>query len=478
MVGLPPCCPRCRVGSFVVFLISFRQNAAGDALFECSLMCGYLVVYRVQTGHFEPPPWQSSEGWQPPLIFDSAGLRAATGPTAPIVEPRPAAWSPDHQDPTQPAGSELARDECAETSMEKAGHEQTPEEQKEGQANTGSAERISQQAHGVAPGDASTDPAAAAPQHLPEPRTTGEGLSGSARREEKHRSAHARATQERRKPMKRIMTADEDDGKPEEAPAPPRSNANGDGAGRDGKGAGRGKKVTPKQIEANRRNSDKSTGPRTPEGKDHVRLNALTHGLLSQQVLLPDEDATELDELRGRLWEDWQPVGAREELALDLIVRQFWKLRRSGRLEAALLAAQRYAIAVERAEQEAKRYQRPDPAHVNTVLESLNTPRTAITDEPKHQAAVAKAEGTKALRDGEFATFGWAVMRAVGGPDAFSKLSRYETAILRSLDRAFEELRRLQQARRGNADPRPHARVRRSAPRTRPKNRSPRRSRR
>jgi hypothetical protein len=45
-----------------------------------------------------------------------------------------------------------------------------------------------------------------------------------------------------------------------------------------------------KQIRANRRNARKSTGPKTPEGKSVVSHNALKHGLLSQQILLPDED--------------------------------------------------------------------------------------------------------------------------------------------------------------------------------------------
>ena len=45
-----------------------------------------------------------------------------------------------------------------------------------------------------------------------------------------------------------------------------------------------------RKAEANRRNALKSTGPNTPEGKAAVRLNALRHGLLTQQILLPGED--------------------------------------------------------------------------------------------------------------------------------------------------------------------------------------------
>jgi hypothetical protein len=42
-----------------------------------------------------------------------------------------------------------------------------------------------------------------------------------------------------------------------------------------------------KKAQANRQNALKSTIPKTPEGKDAVRLNAMKHGLLCQEVLLP-----------------------------------------------------------------------------------------------------------------------------------------------------------------------------------------------
>ena len=58
-----------------------------------------------------------------------------------------------------------------------------------------------------------------------------------------------------------------------------------------------------KQIEANQRNSKRSTGPATPQGKSRVRLNALKHGLTAASVVLPGEDP---DALQARVdaWKD------------------------------------------------------------------------------------------------------------------------------------------------------------------------------
>ena len=91
-----------------------------------------------------------------------------------------------------------------------------------------------------------------------------------------------------------------------------------------------------KKAEANRRNALKSTGPKTPEGKAAIRLNALKHGLLSREMLLSGEDGGALRELAEGLRAELQPVRELENLLLvDRITSLLWRLRRLGRVEAA-----------------------------------------------------------------------------------------------------------------------------------------------
>ncbi len=56
------------------------------------------------------------------------------------------------------------------------------------------------------------------------------------------------------------------------------------------------------QIEANKLNAQRSTGPRTREGKQRVASNALKHGLTGKQIVLPDENPDDFDEFRSAFW--------------------------------------------------------------------------------------------------------------------------------------------------------------------------------
>ena len=203
-----------------------------------------------------------------------------------------------------------------------------------------------------------------------------------------------------------------------------------------------------KQAQANRRNALKSTGPKTAEGKAAVRHNALRHGLLSRDVLLPGEDEDSLKELDERLRDELQPVGALESLLVERIISSTWRLQRLGRVEAGIFARELYGEMADRARKEADTY-------TIDLTDFSRTADTTITNEDKHREAVSKAEEMEAMRDAETATLGQTFIRDSTKANAFSKLSRYETTIERSLFKALHELQRLQAARGagGNVSP-------------------------
>ena len=70
--------------------------------------------------------------------------------------------------------------------------------------------------------------------------------------------------------------------------------------------------ATRRQIEANRRNAQRSTGPRTRTGKAAAKLNSLKHGLLAEQPVLPDEDGAAFEALRRELAKQFDAVGVIE----------------------------------------------------------------------------------------------------------------------------------------------------------------------
>ena len=77
----------------------------------------------------------------------------------------------------------------------------------------------------------------------------------------------------------------------------------------------------------------KSTGPRTPEGKAAVRLNALRHGLCARSAVLPAENAEEFQQLCADLETEWQPQGRTEQYLLEQMAVAQWKAARASNME-------------------------------------------------------------------------------------------------------------------------------------------------
>jgi hypothetical protein len=86
--------------------------------------------------------------------------------------------------------------------------------------------------------------------------------------------------------------------------------------------------ATLKQFEANRRNAQKSTGPKTPEGKATVSMNALRHGLRARTVVLPGENREEFHQLCNDLEVEWHPQSRTEQFYVEQMAVSQWKLIR------------------------------------------------------------------------------------------------------------------------------------------------------
>lgn len=168
-----------------------------------------------------------------------------------------------------------------------------------------------------------------------------------------------------------------------------------------------------RQIAANRRNAQKSTGPRTPEGRAAVRYNALQHGLCAEHNVMAYEDQAEFTHLLDSLYEEHQPEGYTENSLVAQMAAALWRLRRARRLET---AAFNYRLI---------RYELPE----------------RYPESSEHHLAYALEDGCSGL-------------------NPFANLSRYEAHHERAFYRALRELQR----RRDLASPAPKEPAPRSQP--------------
>jgi hypothetical protein len=95
--------------------------------------------------------------------------------------------------------------------------------------------------------------------------------------------------------------------------------------------------ATLSQIEANRRNAQHSTGPRTPQGKAACSMNALKSGIDALSSVIPGEDAAALAALTEQFHNDCRPQTAIESTLVDNIVRNAWLLSRFARIDVEIL---------------------------------------------------------------------------------------------------------------------------------------------
>ena len=91
-----------------------------------------------------------------------------------------------------------------------------------------------------------------------------------------------------------------------------------------------------RQIEANRLNALKSTGPRTPEGKRRSRCNAVRHGLTAETVIAGLEDSEDYEAFESAVISNYNAESAVERELILRLASVLWRLRRASGIETAL----------------------------------------------------------------------------------------------------------------------------------------------
>src|ERR1700726_1867810 len=121
---------------------------------------------------------------------------------------------------------------------------------------------------------------------------------------------------------------------------------------------------TQAQLNANRLNAQKSTGPTSPEGKAASSMNALKSGIDAHSHIIRGEDPAELAALTAAFLLQFQPADPNQLALVDTLIAAEWTQRRLRRIEAQLFAYQ-----IERLDKYLPKGERiDDPSRQNSLL--------------------------------------------------------------------------------------------------------------
>jgi hypothetical protein len=187
-----------------------------------------------------------------------------------------------------------------------------------------------------------------------------------------------------------------------------------------------------RQIEANRRNALKSTGPKSEEGKQTSRCNALRHGLTAETVIGSLEDAEDYKAFEAAITADYDAVSAVERELVLRLASILWRLRRATTMETGLFEIQ--------------------ADHLHNYRENrqlLSDSRDVI------HTLLRRADSDRNVKADNTVEFARCFLRLANLPNfALDRLSRYEATLWRQLGRvliALDALDRRKPQERGHS---------------------------
>src|ERR1700683_2977157 len=178
-----------------------------------------------------------------------------------------------------------------------------------------------------------------------------------------------------------------------------------------------------KQIEANRHNAQKSTGPITQKGKLQSRCNAVRHGLTAETVIGALEDAEGYKAFEAAIIADYDAQSAVERELVLRLASLLWRMRRATTIETGL-----FEIAANHLS-EAGRSHQVSPAS-SEVVHALFGPHASASSPANLPVRGVRAESSV----DPAAVLTRCYLRLANLPDfALDRLSRYEATLWRQV---------------------------------------------
>jgi hypothetical protein len=202
-----------------------------------------------------------------------------------------------------------------------------------------------------------------------------------------------------------------------------------------------------RQIEANRRNALKSTGPKTETGKQASRSNAVRHGLTAETVISALEDAEDYKAFEAAITADYDAQSAVERELVLRLASLLWRLRRATTMETGLFEIQAENLPDHR---QTRKLLPHSQGVIHAVFGQADLGHDDSPAEQNHGDTMLTG-GIKS--DGSAVEFARCFLRLANLPNfALDRLSRYEATLWRQAGRilyALETLDRRKPQERG-----------------------------
>ena len=176
--------------------------------------------------------------------------------------------------------------------------------------------------------------------------------------------------------------------------------------------------ATQNQILANRRNSQRSTGPYTPQGKVVVSQNAVKHGLTSRKDVVISENQADFDLHRAQFLAELNPHGPMESMLAERVITLSWRLKRVTSIQ-------------------------------NQTIDALNSPDTTSPIAKLTKSLLSKYQPDSTTSDAQL-VLGRMAVKDFANTRVLDRLLMYERRIEHSLYKTILELQRLNLVRNMN----------------------------